>query len=168
MMQQYVNVSPDSAMMQQYVNVSPDSAMMQQSHDEKKLWKIKKLLQDNDLNKRLLVTMNMAKKFLLPVLGTPHDTIEEGIVVAIWDVDTRTQHSLLLQKWSKSYVLTGDWNRDFVKRRSLKRHDMVGLYWDPSNNRFNFSVLPPEEYIVHIKPLILALSENNQYSYNLH
>ncbi|KAF2322390.1 hypothetical protein GH714_013222 [Hevea brasiliensis] len=29
----------------------------------------------------------------------------------------------------------------FVKRRNLVEGDLIGIYWDPSNSRFNFSVL---------------------------
>ncbi|RDX63906.1 putative B3 domain-containing protein, partial [Mucuna pruriens] len=123
------------------VNAYEDTEMMQQSQDEDEVWKIKKVLQDYDLNKRLLVTMPMARKFVVPVLGNSDKEIEKGIVVPIWDVDTKTQHSLLFQKWSRSYVFTGNWTRDFVMRRSLKRKDVVGLCWDPSYNRFNFSLL---------------------------
>ncbi|RDX67501.1 putative B3 domain-containing protein, partial [Mucuna pruriens] len=125
---------------QQNVNGCADPAVLQQSHDED-LWKIKKVLQEFDLNRRLLVTMSMARKFVVPVLRSSDEDIVKGIVVPIWDVDTKTQHSLLFQKWSRSYVFTGNWTRDFVMRRGLKRKDVVGFYWDPSNNRFNFSLL---------------------------
>nr|KYP34649.1 B3 domain-containing protein At2g33720 family [Cajanus cajan] len=104
-------------------------------------WKIKKKLQIFDLNKRLLVLKRQAERFVLPVLEASDDEIEKGYEVDIWDVDTKTTHSLIFQKRSKSYVFTGNWNEDFCKRRDLKLYDTVGLYWDPSNKCFDFSVL---------------------------
>ncbi|KAL2335330.1 hypothetical protein Fmac_016543 [Flemingia macrophylla] len=104
-------------------------------------WKIKKQLQDFDLKYRLLVLKRQAERHVLPVLQGSREQIDNGCEVDIWDVDTKTKHSLLFQKRSKSYVFTGNWKEDFAKRRDLKLYDTVGLYWDTSNKRFNFSVL---------------------------
>jgi hypothetical protein len=60
----------------------------------------------------------------------------------VWDCDTKSGYQLLF-KWreSGSYVVIERWKEDFAKRRELKKGDEIGLYWDPGNSRFNFSLL---------------------------
>lgn len=111
-------------------------------------WKIKKMLTASDLGilSRLLLSADLVKKQILPVLGADQaratDT-EEGSQVKIWDMDTKSMHQLVLKRWSssKSYVLIGKWNQDFVRRRELKKGDEVGFQWNPYNYAFNFCVL---------------------------
>ncbi|KAI5683406.1 hypothetical protein M9H77_04634 [Catharanthus roseus] len=50
-----------------------------------------------------------------------------------------TVHILKMLK-SNSFVLTGSWNKDFVKRRNLHKSDEIVLYWDKENCRLNFTV----------------------------
>jgi len=111
-------------------------------------WKIKKTLTDSDLGilSRLLLAADLVKKQILPMLGADHARAaetEEGTPVRVWDMDTKSMHQLLLKRWSssKSYVLIGKWNQDFVRRRDLKKGDEIGFHWDPYNCIFNFCVL---------------------------
>lgn len=111
-------------------------------------WKIKKTLTDSDLGilSRLLLAADLVKKQILPMLGADHARAaetEEGTPVRVWDMDTKSMHQLVLKRWSssKSYVLIGKWNQDFVRRRDLKKGDEIGFHWDPYNCIFNFCVL---------------------------
>lgn len=111
-------------------------------------WNIKKNLTDSDLgiSSRLLLATDLVKSQILPMLGPEHaraaDT-EEGTVVMVWDLDSKSMHQLVLKRWSssKSYVFIGKWNQDFVRRRELKKGDEIGFHWDPFNSLFNFCVL---------------------------
>ncbi|KAK7327656.1 hypothetical protein VNO77_21741 [Canavalia gladiata] len=111
-------------------------------------WKIKKTLTDSDLGilSRLLLAADVVKRHILPMLGVDYARAaetEEGTPVRVWDMDTKSMHQLVLKRWSssKSYVLIGKWNQDFVKRRDLKKGDEIGFHWDPYNYTFNFCVL---------------------------
>ena len=111
-------------------------------------WKIKKTLTDSDLGilSRLSLATDLVKKQILPMLGADHARAaetEEGTPVRVWDMDTKSMHQLVLKRWSssKSYVLIGKWNQDFVRRRDLKKGDEIGFHWDPYNCVFNFCVL---------------------------
>ncbi|KAK7304212.1 hypothetical protein RJT34_15335 [Clitoria ternatea] len=111
-------------------------------------WKIKKTLTDSDLGilSRLLLAADLVKKQILPMLGVDHARnaeTEEGTPVRVWDLDTKSMHQLVLKRWSssKSYVLIGKWNQDFVRRRDLRKGDEIGFHWDPYNCAFNFCVL---------------------------
>ncbi|XP_061342568.1 B3 domain-containing protein At2g33720-like [Gastrolobium bilobum] len=105
-------------------------------------WKIKKVLNGSDLGNmsRLLLPKDFAENLVVPVLD---GDVERGVQVEIWDVDTASIHSLIFKKRvsSRSYVFIGNWVKDFVSRRGLKKGDEIGLHWDPYKNRFNFSVL---------------------------
>ncbi|XP_061344179.1 B3 domain-containing protein At2g33720-like [Gastrolobium bilobum] len=105
-------------------------------------WKIKKVLNGSDLGnmRRLLLPKDFAENLVVPVLD---GDVERGVQVEIWDVDTASIHSLIFKKWvsSRSYVFIGNWVKDFVSRRDLKKRDEIGLHWDPYKNRFNFSIL---------------------------
>ncbi|XP_028234231.1 B3 domain-containing protein At2g33720-like [Glycine soja] len=110
-------------------------------------WKIKKTLTDSDLGilSRLLLAADLVKKQILPMLGAYHARAAEteGTPVRVWDMDTKSMHQLVLKRWSssKSYVLIGKWNQDFVRRRDLRKGDEIGFHWDPYNCVFNFCVL---------------------------
>ncbi|KAG8362905.1 hypothetical protein BUALT_BualtUnG0025200 [Buddleja alternifolia] len=66
----------------------------------------------------------------------------EGAEVRIWDKDTRFEHVLVLTTWKSGiYVLKKNWATDFMKRRSLKEDDEIGLRWDDHNSRFEFTFL---------------------------
>jgi hypothetical protein len=111
-------------------------------------WKIKKTLTESDLGilSRLLLAADLVKKQILPMLDLDDARAaetEEGSPVNVWDMETNSMHQLVLKRWSssKSYVLIGKWNHDFVRRRDLKKGDEIGFQWDPFNRAFNFCVL---------------------------
>ncbi|XP_057986563.1 B3 domain-containing protein At2g33720-like [Hevea brasiliensis] len=110
-------------------------------------WKIKKKLTGSDLGNlcRLLVASLSVRNHILPLLsGETVEQIEkDGAPVPIWDCDTNTEQHMVLKHWrsSNSYVFIKGWMIQFVKRRNLVEGDLIGIYWDPSNSRFNFSVL---------------------------
>ncbi|XP_061353424.1 B3 domain-containing protein At2g33720-like [Gastrolobium bilobum] len=111
-------------------------------------WTIKKTLTDSDLGilSRLLLAADLVKKQILPMLEVDHARAaetDEGTPVRVRDIDTKSMHQLVLKRWSssKSYVLIGKWNQDFVRRRELKKGDEIGFHWDPYNCTFNFCVL---------------------------
>ncbi|KAI9122520.1 hypothetical protein K1719_006360 [Acacia pycnantha] len=127
-------------------------------------WKIKKVLTTSDLgklNRLLLSTENFMEDLVASLMGNNnhnHDhnnnknnnnddddeeLVSKGRPVRVWDVETTSMHQLILKQWAsiKNYVLIGNWNQDFVKRRNLKKGDEIGLQWDPYKFYFNFSVL---------------------------
>jgi hypothetical protein len=111
-------------------------------------WKIKKTLTESDLGilSRLLLAADLVKKQILPMLDLDDARAaetEDGSPVNVWDMETNSMHQLVLKRWSssKSYVLIGKWNHDFVRRRDLKKGDEIGFQWDPFNRAFNFCVL---------------------------
>ena len=52
-------------------------------------------------------------------------------------------YSLVFKRWvfSRSYVFIGNWVKDFVTRRGLRKGDEIGLQWNPFKNAFELSVL---------------------------
>ena len=110
-------------------------------------WKIKKVLRDSDLGNlsRLLLAKDLAESFVMPVLSDAAkvEANGKGTQLVIWDVDTSSMHYLTFKLWisSRSYIFGGNWTRDFVKRRGLKKGDEIGFHWDPLKNCFDFSVL---------------------------
>ncbi|KAJ9167229.1 hypothetical protein P3X46_021895 [Hevea brasiliensis] len=110
-------------------------------------WKIKKRLTGSDLGNhcRLLVGSVWVKNHILPFMS--NETVEEirrdGARVPFWDCDTNTEQHLILKHWhtAKSYVFINGWLNHFVKRRKLVEGDLIGIYWDPSEDIFKFSVL---------------------------
>ncbi|GAV85553.1 hypothetical protein CFOL_v3_28989 [Cephalotus follicularis] len=108
---------------------------------------ITKKLTDSDLGHlcRLLLKTKSVKDHVLPFLSI--DIVNQiesnsGATVTVWDQDTRSDHKLVLKKWStcRSYVLIDKWRQDFVLRRGLEEGDEIGLYWDIYYSRFVFSV----------------------------
>ncbi|TXG69192.1 hypothetical protein EZV62_004127 [Acer yangbiense] len=112
-------------------------------------WKIKKILTKSDLGdlSRLLMRTSCVETHVLPFMGV--DEVKQvvhskdGLRVGVWDYDTHSLHQMEFKKWpsSKSYVLTLNWNKDFVKRRNLKEKDQIALFWDSHASRFWFHVL---------------------------
>ncbi|KAG4996701.1 hypothetical protein JHK85_028140 [Glycine max] len=72
------------------------------------------------------------------------DEIDSGVSVQIWDVDTNSMHSLVFKRWvpSRSYVFIGNWIKDFVARRGLRKGDEIGFQWNPFKNSFDFCNIP--------------------------
>ncbi|KAK2454017.1 B3 domain-containing protein [Trifolium repens] len=110
-------------------------------------WKIKKVLTGTDVCerfRRLLLNRDLANAYVIPVLGGFEVAYrQEGVKVQVWDVDTKSHHSLVFKTWhsTPSHLFTKTWYNDFVLRRGLKEGDAIGFYWDQANQRFNFSVL---------------------------
>ncbi|KAK2651479.1 hypothetical protein Ddye_011335 [Dipteronia dyeriana] len=114
-------------------------------------WKIKKILTKSDLGdlSRLLIRTSCVETHVFPLMGV--DGVKQvvqskdGLRVGVWDYDTHSMHQLDFKKWpsSKAYVLTLNWNKDFVKRRNLKEKDQIALFWDPHRLIFWFHILDP-------------------------
>ncbi|XP_028759239.1 B3 domain-containing protein At2g33720-like [Neltuma alba] len=116
-------------------------------------WKIKKVLTTSDLgklNRLMLTSENSMEDLVVSLMGSNNNNnskseelLIRGRPVRVWDLETKSMHQLVLKQWAsiKNYVLIGNWNQDFVKRRNLKKGDEIGLQWDPYNFCFNFSVL---------------------------
>ncbi|TXG69189.1 hypothetical protein EZV62_004124 [Acer yangbiense] len=111
-------------------------------------WKIKKTLTKSDLSdhSRLLIYKEYVETHVLPSMADEVKQVlhsQDGLRVGVWDYDTRSLHQLDFKIWpsSKSYVLTLNWKKDFVKRRNLKENDQIALFWDGSASTFWFRVL---------------------------
>ncbi|KAI6706211.1 hypothetical protein NL676_009173 [Syzygium grande] len=67
----------------------------------------------------------------------------EGMDVTVRDVDTGNEHRLVFRYWtsSNSYLLNGEWNKQFVRRRGLEKDDEIGMLWDTNACMFHFTVL---------------------------
>nr|POF14655.1 b3 domain-containing protein [Quercus suber] len=109
-------------------------------------WVIKKRIQLSDIGHlaRLLLAADLVKGHILPQWDARRiEGIKNGVRVAVWDCDTKSEHQLIFKQWPSNgcYVLNEKWTTDFVWRRGLKKGDEIGLYWDQSNSRFNFSIL---------------------------
>ncbi|PIA51034.1 hypothetical protein AQUCO_01100094v1 [Aquilegia coerulea] len=64
------------------------------------------------------------------------------VAVTIRDVETRTDHNLLLRKTLEDvFLLHNNWLKDFVFRRNLKEGDTIGMYWNRTSSSICFSVL---------------------------
>ncbi|KAI9199198.1 hypothetical protein LWI28_029244 [Acer negundo] len=90
-------------------------------------WKIKKTLTKSDLGdlSRLLIRTSCVETHVLPFMG---DAVKQ--VLYSKDGYTQSLHQLDFKYWpsSKSYVLTLNWKKDFVKRRNLKEKDQIALF----------------------------------------
>ncbi|KAK0595010.1 hypothetical protein LWI29_002536 [Acer saccharum] len=111
-------------------------------------WKITKKLKKSDLGdlSRLLIPKSCVETHVLPFIADAVKQVlhsKDGLRVGVCDYDTQSLHQLDFKKWpsSKSYVLTLNWRKDFVKRRNLKENDQIALSWDPYTSRFWFRVL---------------------------
>ncbi|KAF8028809.1 hypothetical protein BT93_E1460 [Corymbia citriodora subsp. variegata] len=109
-------------------------------------YEIKKKLTKSDLGylSRLLIPRACVTTYVLPCMSEETVTrvmSSKGADVIVWDADTRSQHRLVFAFWASSgaYVLKGCWNKEFVQRRGLVAGDEIGIYWDPTANRFHFS-----------------------------
>ncbi|KAM7491397.1 hypothetical protein LguiA_034318 [Lonicera macranthoides] len=99
---------------------------------------------DVDGSSRLLLEREWVEGEVLP--GMTQTRAErcrsrDGVMFEFEDVNTNTKHPLVLKKWaSNSFVLTTNWNRDFVNRRTLEEGDEIGLSWDAQYSKFYFSL----------------------------
>ncbi|KAK4276338.1 hypothetical protein QN277_019299 [Acacia crassicarpa] len=107
-------------------------------------WKVQKVLTnyDTSYNNRLILSIKDVTEMVLPVLGENAERkaqTADGVKLWFWDVDTESSHELALKQESDGgYVITGNWNQEFIKRKNLKPGDEIGLQWDRYNGRFNF------------------------------
>nr|POE55676.1 putative b3 domain-containing protein [Quercus suber] len=115
---------------------------------EKDTWVIKKRVEASYSNEqwvRLFLETDLVKKHVLTELEQKYieDFITKyGVQVVVWDFDTKSEHQLIFkQRTNGSNVFVEDWTKEFVIRRELKEGDEIGLFWDKSNSRFNFSIL---------------------------
>ncbi|PIN02754.1 hypothetical protein CDL12_24733 [Handroanthus impetiginosus] len=107
-------------------------------------WEIKKILKRSDIDgsSRLLLGKQLVREYILPHVPGIDISEAEGIEIAVWELDTRTEHVLVLKQWSTgSFVMTKNWMSGFVKRRRLKENDEIGLRWDDENSRLEFTIL---------------------------
>ncbi|KAK4429891.1 hypothetical protein Salat_1289800 [Sesamum alatum] len=106
-------------------------------------WKMKKVLtlSDVDGSSKLLLAKVLVQKHILPhVMCNPEEG--EGVEINVWDVDTASEHMLVLKFWtsSKCFVFVKNWANDFV-RRDLEEKDQIGLRWDDENSCLEFTLL---------------------------
>lgn len=100
---------------------------------------------DTDSSSRLLLGRDLVLYGIIKYLDQSRakrcETVD-GAKIQVHDLDTNSNHELVLKMWkSNSFVFTGNWNKDFVRRRNLQKNDEIGLYWDKHNCRLNFTVL---------------------------
>ncbi|KAL2240023.1 B3 domain-containing protein At2g33720 [Sesamum indicum] len=109
-------------------------------------WPVTKRLRVSDVDNsaRCLLEKSSVKEHILPHLRD-NDMLKlwRGVEVVVWDVDTESEHVLVLRRWksSGSYVLHKNWLSDFVMRRGLEMNDVIGLRWDDENSRLEFKLL---------------------------
>ncbi|KAF2322380.1 hypothetical protein GH714_013104 [Hevea brasiliensis] len=109
-------------------------------------WKIKKKLTGSDLGNlcRLLVASLSVRNHILPLLsGETVEQIEkDGAPVPIWDCDTNTeQHGFEALAFIEELCFHQRLDDSICEEKEFSEGDLIGIYWDPSNSRFNFSVL---------------------------
>ena len=111
-------------------------------------WVIRKRIEASNTNGQwvsLFLETDLVKKHVLT--NCKQNYIEDfitkyGVQVVVWDFDTKSEHQLIFkQRTNGSNVFIEDWTKEFVIRRELKVGDEIGLFWDQSNSRFNFSIL---------------------------
>ncbi|XP_019172495.1 PREDICTED: B3 domain-containing protein At1g10455-like [Ipomoea nil] len=97
---------------------------------------------DVNLSSRLLLPKEELTKYVLPLMDMESCRAcqnRDGLRVKIWDLDTESEHQLNLKQWNTgSFLLTSNWNTEFVKRRSLHQGDIISMCWDVENLRFLF------------------------------
>ncbi|KAA8525224.1 hypothetical protein F0562_006912 [Nyssa sinensis] len=111
-------------------------------------WKIKKKLTQSDVDgsSRLLLGKELVQKHILHFLDDHRTKLcssLEGLEVTIFDNDTGTEHPLVVNTWpgTSSKALTSKWKQEFVKKRSLKVDDEIGLFWDRCSSRLYFRLM---------------------------
>nr|GMD63300.1 putative B3 domain-containing protein At1g78640 [Ipomoea batatas] len=94
---------------------------------------------DVNLSSRLLLPKEELIKYVLPLMDMESCRAcqnRDGLRVKIWDLETQSEHELSLKQWvTGSFLLTSNWNKEFVKRRSLHEGDTISMCWDFENLR---------------------------------
>nr|GMD68242.1 putative B3 domain-containing protein At1g78640 [Ipomoea batatas] len=120
----------------------PENSSIQEKEEEgviiAKRQKKKRLsASDVNLSSRLLLPKEEIIKYVLPLMDMESRTACEnrgGLRVKIWDLDTKSEHQLSLRQWKTgSFLLNSNWNKEFVKRRSLHEGDTISMCWDFEN-----------------------------------
>nr|GLL42048.1 putative B3 domain-containing protein At1g78640 [Ipomoea trifida] len=92
---------------------------------------------DVNLSSRLLLPKEEIIKYVLPLMDMESRTACENrdrLRVKIWDLDTESEHQLSLRQWKTgSFLLNSNWNKEFVKRRSLHEGDTISMCWNFEN-----------------------------------
>ncbi|KAL0418383.1 UNVERIFIED_CONTAM: putative B3 domain-containing protein [Sesamum radiatum] len=117
---------------------------LQKPADQDINWEIVKELRGSDVDgsSRLMMKKPWVHEHILPHVMGQGEGVGEGVEVGVWDVDTGSEHVLVLKKWkSGSFVFMKNWMSDFVRRRGLEKKDEIGLRWDHENSRLEFTVL---------------------------
>ncbi|CAI9783143.1 unnamed protein product [Fraxinus pennsylvanica] len=129
------------------IMVAEITQQVQVEYEDPDHWRIKKVLKksDVDCSSRLLIGRNPVLTHIAPFFtNDPSEFCQnnEGLRVRVFDVNTSTEHMLMLKKWkTNSFVLLGKWKTNFVNRRKLEENDEVGLRWDVNSSRLEFAVL---------------------------
>ena len=109
-------------------------------------WVIKKMIDASDIDvrcARLVLEKDLVQHHIMTLWEQKcFNGLSYGVRVAVWDCDTKSEHLLVFKlRTTGNFVFFQDWVKEFVIRRGLKEGDVIGLYWDQSNSRFNFRVL---------------------------
>ncbi|KAI8024836.1 B3 domain-containing protein [Camellia lanceoleosa] len=112
-------------------------------------WEIKKVLTANDVGHfgSLELSPEQVHNHIFKYWDetTVAKVIEDGeqVPIVVCDWDTRTDHKLILRKWSsdENYSIYACWIKEFVARRQLKVGMLIGMYWDIGSSALRFSVL---------------------------
>ncbi|KAF8019523.1 hypothetical protein BT93_G0262 [Corymbia citriodora subsp. variegata] len=110
--------------------------------------RIKKKLTASELQKqfsRLLLQRGCVETHVLPQMD--EEMVERvrsrnRLQVVVRDIDAHQDHRLVFRYWAstKSYVLRGGWFEHFVEGRGLEVGDEIGMFWDPDDRKFYFTV----------------------------
>nr|GMD60092.1 CDP-diacylglycerol--serine O-phosphatidyltransferase 1-like isoform X1 [Ipomoea batatas] len=123
------------------VDKNPPTGALENHHHHH--WIHKRLsTSDVNLSSRLLLPKEELIKYVLPLMDMESCRAcqnRDGLRVKIWDLETESEHELSLKQWvTGSFLLTSNWNKEFVKRRSLHEGDTISMCWDFENLRFLF------------------------------
>nr|GMD66004.1 CDP-diacylglycerol--serine O-phosphatidyltransferase 1-like isoform X1 [Ipomoea batatas] len=126
---------------QKVVDKNPPTGALGNHHHHH--WIHKRLsTSDVNLSSRLLLPKEELIKYVLPLMDMESCRAcqnRDGLRVKIWDLETQSEHELSLKQWvTGSFLLTSNWNKEFVKRRSLHEGDTISMCWDFENLRFLF------------------------------
>ncbi|XP_019170439.1 PREDICTED: putative B3 domain-containing protein At1g78640 [Ipomoea nil] len=136
-----ITIGPKKPVEEEDVGVIAKKQKVVDNHHQH--WMHKRLsTSDVNLSSRLLLPKEEITKYVLPLMDMESCKAcqnRNGLRVKIWDLDTESQHQLTLKQWKTgSFLLTNNWNTEFVKRRSLHPGDTISLCWDFENLRFLF------------------------------
>ncbi|PIA61245.1 hypothetical protein AQUCO_00300642v1 [Aquilegia coerulea] len=115
---------------------------------QRSFFTIRKKLKKSDVNhlSRLMLSKKMVYNHITPYLTEEQNREVEsgkGTEILVMDLDMKPCYRLILKRSLKanSYIMKSNWIKSFVQRRKLKEGDEIGMFWDPSECCFGFSVL---------------------------